>query len=305
MIDQVVFIGGCGRSGTTMLGSILGGHKDCIATPESQFKTTEINELIKALSEKKYSQIISLLEGNFRFNFWKIKLKKEDLFEVKDIHGLFDVLISLYSTQDEGSVWIDHTPVNIREGITLNKVFKKCKFIHIVRDGRAVFSSVKDLDWGPNSVYAGAKWWVESISYGLALELCKDVEVLRVRYEDLVLNSESELERICDFIGIKYSQGCFGNKVFKVPAYTINQHSSVGLSPVRNKVDNWKGNLTNRQIEVFEYVTSDMLSYFGYEKNSKENIPLKFIEKGRLTMYELVRTFVNKVKMKNRIAKHI
>lgn len=33
-----IFIGACSRSGTTMLGSMLGGHSKAVATPESQFK---------------------------------------------------------------------------------------------------------------------------------------------------------------------------------------------------------------------------------------------------------------------------
>lgn len=35
---QNVFIGGAPRSGTTLLGSILGSHSQMLATPESQFK---------------------------------------------------------------------------------------------------------------------------------------------------------------------------------------------------------------------------------------------------------------------------
>jgi Sulfotransferase family len=32
-----IFIGGCERSGTTMLGAMLGSHSECICVPESQF----------------------------------------------------------------------------------------------------------------------------------------------------------------------------------------------------------------------------------------------------------------------------
>ena len=32
-----VFIGGCGRSGSTMLGAMLGTHPDCLTTPEATF----------------------------------------------------------------------------------------------------------------------------------------------------------------------------------------------------------------------------------------------------------------------------
>jgi Sulfotransferase family len=35
---QPIFIGGCPRSGTTMLGSMIGSMSSCIVTPESIFK---------------------------------------------------------------------------------------------------------------------------------------------------------------------------------------------------------------------------------------------------------------------------
>ena len=49
---QNVFIGGAPRSGTTLLGSILGSHSQMLATPESQFKfelTPLFNEVILVL----------------------------------------------------------------------------------------------------------------------------------------------------------------------------------------------------------------------------------------------------------------
>ena len=46
--------------------------------------------------------------------------------------------------------WVDHTPVNLKFFMHLVKHYERAKFIHIVRDGRAVASSVIPLEWGPN-----------------------------------------------------------------------------------------------------------------------------------------------------------
>src|SRR6188472_1560818 len=37
-----LFIGGCERSGTTMLGAMLGGHSRCLCLPESQFMDDQL-----------------------------------------------------------------------------------------------------------------------------------------------------------------------------------------------------------------------------------------------------------------------
>jgi hypothetical protein len=69
---QPVFIGGCGRSGTTLLGAMLGTHSKCIVTPESKFNY----EAIKASMREKgqvdpvqaYEKII-----NHWSKIWKIQ----------------------------------------------------------------------------------------------------------------------------------------------------------------------------------------------------------------------------------------
>ncbi|MBD3360653.1 hypothetical protein GF366_02510, partial [Candidatus Peregrinibacteria bacterium] len=43
---KYIFIGGCPRSGTTMLGSLLGAHPEALCIPESQFKTDVMRRIV-------------------------------------------------------------------------------------------------------------------------------------------------------------------------------------------------------------------------------------------------------------------
>jgi hypothetical protein len=162
--------------------------------------------------------------------------------------------------------WIDHTPANIRSAVTLAELYPQAKFIHMVRDGRGVASSILPLDWGPNTIDGAAEWWTESVAYGLAAESWGGVQrIIRMRYEDLVLNFESTVKTLCSFLGLDYQPAMLKADGFKVPGYTTNQHSLVGSVPQPSRVNAWERSLTGRQIEIFEAIAGELLRYLGYE----------------------------------------
>jgi hypothetical protein len=62
-----ILIGGADRSGTTMLGSLLGSIPNSIVTPESLFKTEVTFELFNS---DEYRQ---KLNKNWRFKTWNVE----------------------------------------------------------------------------------------------------------------------------------------------------------------------------------------------------------------------------------------
>jgi hypothetical protein len=94
--------------------------------------------------------------------------------------------------QHEFRTWVDHSPNNLRHIPILSSAFPRSKFIHLVRDGRAVAASVMPLDWGPSEPIEAAKWWTSEMAHGLAAESCFPGQVIQVRYEKLVSNPEEE-----------------------------------------------------------------------------------------------------------------
>ena len=96
----------------------------------------------------------------------------------------------------------DSTPVNIMQADLINKILPRSKFIHVIRDGRDVASSVLKEKWGPNEHFAALEWWKKRIVTGqLALSKIKTENKLELRIEDLVIHRREEtLERIKSFL---------------------------------------------------------------------------------------------------------
>jgi hypothetical protein len=171
-----------------------------------------------------------LIRDNFRFRLWRLQVEWDD--EVERMVGS--------STRSSWSGWRG--------------------------DGRAVSASICPLDWGPNTVMTSAPWWVERLGYGIAAETNFGAgRVLRVRYEDMVLETAETVHRITDFLGLTFDPAMLDAGGFGSPVYTESQHALVGRPPDRARVDAWKTSMTDRQVEIFEHLTGDLLAYLGYE----------------------------------------
>lgn len=166
--------------------------------------------------------------------------------------------------QDYKTIWIDHSPHNIRFAKTLLGEFPDAKIIHLIRDGRAVAASVMPLDWGPNSMYHAARWWMGFIALGLACEASfGDTRIIRVKYEDLLTDTEKTLQTLCAFIGTEYETAMLRGDGFEAPDITRGQHQLVGNPPDPSRALAWSQSLTDRQIEIFESIADDLLDHFG------------------------------------------
>jgi hypothetical protein len=269
-MEHCVFIGGCPRSGTTLLGSLLGAGPGCVTTPESQFITKTAAKIARGELENTPEAIRRALENNFRFTLWGVEagdLSAGHPAASSPLAEFTRQAVEAYAAKTgraPGQTWIDHTPGHIKDIVLLQSLFPKAVFLHIIRDGRAAFASVKTLDWGPFGVIQGAQWWLHNVAAGLAAEQAFSPQVIRVHFESLVRNTAAELKRICALLGLEYAEAMLAGDGFSVPAYTREQHALVGQAPEPGVCDAWQQQLSNREVEIFESMTRPLLEYLGY-----------------------------------------
>lgn len=264
-----IFIGGCERSGTTLLGAMLGVPASYLCVPEMQFKFDILQWAANSDTNRlDTSETLKRLTRRARFRLWELELSEASSSQ-PSLSGreMIEWLVRQYGQQVEKTlpmVWIDHTPKNIRHTQTLFTAFPDARMVHIVRDGRAVAASVLPLDWGPNVIESAARFWAERLAYGLAAELRWPERVVRVRYEDLVQAPEATLRELCGHLSISYDPTMRQGTGFHTPRYTAKQHMLVGKAPDPARIHGWQQQLTARQIEIFENVTTDLLEMLGY-----------------------------------------
>lgn len=254
-----------------MLGSLLGSHPRGATLPESQFKMESIRGAMLDASAGTRAQRLRHSLQSHRFTGWHSALSMvgaEDL-EKGSYRQQLDLLVRAYlraTDKEDADFIVDHTPSNKNFFLTLGELYPEARFIHMIRDGRAVANSVMQRDWGPNTSLLAAHWWQHHLALGLAAEEALGSErIRRVRYEGLLDDPQGELSKICDWLGIEYSNRMLepGANALDVRSATFN--ALAGRAPEPGRAHAWRSALSSRQVEVFESASSDMLHYLGYE----------------------------------------
>jgi hypothetical protein len=288
-----------------------------LCTPESQFKIQLLPKLGLAEPVQTFSYLRAkqILNGNHRFLLWGVDLDEpgdhdQVLSESIRMPELIAEIVRRYGIKVDKSTadfWIDHTPSNTRYGKILATWFPQARFIHIVRDGRAVAASVIPLDFGPDTILDAAYFWIERVSYGLMAELFfGPARAIRVRYEDLLADPSGTLRRLCEWLGIGYEAGMEQRRGFAVPEYTQAQHALVEQSIDVSRTSAWQERLTPRQVEIFEFIVGEMLEYLGYSRvTGFKARKARKIERLKMRLYAFFMRHANKRRYARRKAVHV
>jgi hypothetical protein len=133
------------------------------------------------------------------------------------------------------------------------------KFIHIVRDGRAVAAS--KLLRAKTNISLGAQQWLESNVLGLSNQALIGEENYRiVRYEDLIRNPEKELKGICSFLEIE-----FDLNMLLEEREDKAEDSYVKSTLDESKINSYQKELTASQIKKIEKIQAPLLRRLGYD----------------------------------------
>lgn len=294
---------GCDRSGTTFLGSLIGAHHECIVTPESHFKIDCYTEKEKTFFDPK--EAFENIRNTKRFKIWDtdILFTKTEFDSINDYPDLILHIVKKYNIDKQhkttAKIWIDHTPINVEYVDLLKQFYPNAKFIHIIRDARGVVSSFKNVVWGPKTMNGMANHWLKRLAYGFAYKAKYPKDVLSIRYEDLLLDTERTVKEITDFIGIEYEKNMLNANGLIVPEFTKHQHKLVGKKADKSRMQAWKKTLSNREIEIFEQKTNNMLNFLGYEtlfENPRKENKLEFVKFLIIYKYK---------KITNKLKKHL
>lgn len=169
--DSPILIGGCGRSGTTLLLSVLSAHHELFCHPKELgiFNAAEVKADGTLFVPK-----IHRFHQSFLFN----KIPKT------------------------ATRWVEKSPSNIKH-IGKIEVFTNndFKFIQIIRDGRDVILSRHPTD--PERYWVDPDRWINDVTVGL--QYADDPRVHTIRYEDLITGFDETMSGICEFLAIDFT----------------------------------------------------------------------------------------------------
>ncbi len=278
------FIVGCGRSGTTLLRTMLNHHPEVAIPLESFF----IVDYLRAPDTIPVSRLRSMLGGEYELKEWELDLSREAFDGCETSRQLITRLHELYAAEHGKTRWGQKTPRLIRFGDLIKANYPKAKFIIVLRDPRATVNSLmKSNVHSANALFA-SKRWAADVREGLALKQTYPDEVLEIRYEELVIEPEKSLRQVCAFLGIPYNPIMLtyhesGTKEYS--EYYNQIHARLAEPPQASRVDAWHGELNPEDAAIIDAVCGGLMEQVGYQ-------PLEGSEKvnkGRIARYYLQR----------------
>ncbi|WP_285435782.1 sulfotransferase [Pseudomonas sp. fls2-241-R2A-110] len=212
------FIIGTGRCGTSWLGQMLNSHADICVPPEIQLLfeySGNGNRLFEEFSLAGESEpdgelLASIIEQGCPHNLdLFFDYREFCLREDTPKNSAVNFLSAFYSAiaQSYGKKWlIEQTPWYGQRLDLVSRFFPKAKFVHMIRDGRDVALSFSRTPWWHVSPRINLARWqreIKKIALDAAFYLSADT-YLEVKYESLVTNTEFEMRRICEFLGVNF-----------------------------------------------------------------------------------------------------
>jgi len=140
-------------------------------------------------------------------------------------------------------------------------------FIHVIRDPRAVWNSGRGTPRGPQTPHAAALNWADY--HSRVLKLAESTPLVSLRYEDLMLNPESELRRACDFLGIPFHRAMLedhGSDAMKQAAMKNPGLWGNLAKPIQqDRTTAWARELPSDEIDIIDNTCRKIMTTFDYE----------------------------------------
>ena len=270
------FIIGSGRSGNTLLRSILSGNSDISIPPESYripFAIKKFHIFNNRDWEDIVPQVLKEFEDCKEFYTWEIDItdaqkRLENIADSKrTLSNIFDELFCTYTEKHSpgSKIWGDKTPMNTLYLDWIGTVFPRSKFIHIIRDGRDVASSYLKMD-RYDTILEAANRWINSIESAQSFGSKIKENYIEIRYEELVTKPEEVIKDTCDFLDIDYDSKMLDHtKQVKKLGDTDKEHHSNLSKPISSdSVGKWRNNLSESDQESITKLLHKHLQRLGY-----------------------------------------
>lgn len=256
-----IVIGGCGRSGTTLLRMMLDSHRRICCGPESSvFRRRALDP--DALAD--------------RFG-----IARDEVRATCDAAASRPAFIEAFAglcLRNTGKArWAEKTPRNISRIGAIFHFFPEARFVHVLRDGRDVVCSLRThprhqvVDgklvplntWKP--IAGCARRWRDDIE--CSRPFWNDPRFHAVRYEDLVKDPRAALHRLMDFLGEPWDEAMLahadaGSSFRDVTRFAQNPEALGAVTA--SSIGRWERDLDTKDRRTFRKIAGPLLVELGY-----------------------------------------
>lgn len=274
------FIVGTGRSGTTLVQRMLAAHPSMVIPPETQF-FSRFDPAIRFTDPLRERDVDAYLARVAQDPWWsQLGLDIDEL--LAHIEGgarradmiLWWILRELSPDAPAGTRFGEKTPHHEKRVARIGMLFPAARFIHVVRDPRDVVVSLRREEWWPwKSVQRTAVAVRKTLHRQLINERAMGDRYMRVRYEDVVADTEGVLRRVCAHIGEDFDERILRYHESQETGFLEGERAWKELStkPLdASRIGRWKEHLSAREASCVErWVGDELMAEYGYARSER------------------------------------
>lgn len=295
MLNNPIFIGGEGRSGTTLLSLILNSHSQLAFGPELHFRAPKnlykyilsgidfINykdideDLMLSVRGSDIHQSINFIKRCHRFGVSPKELKDiicKNKYKLTDGVSFYERSLIVNSIgeyvriKQNKSLW----GIKIMRDLTLSSKYLKnwpdSVFIHIIRDGRDVASSQLNdhKGWGYKDIHTAAEQWSSFIKNARTKN--KENKYFEIRYEDLILDTENCLRLLFSYLGLSWEYNVLDYYI-KPQSLLDNPYdhpssNSISKPLTKSAIGRYKRQMNSEDLRKYNSIAGDVLNDLNY-----------------------------------------
>jgi hypothetical protein len=274
-----VIVGGCPRSGTTMLRTMLNSHPGLAMPHETQF-------VVRAWERRGTFGDLSEPANRRRLGRWVVDRRKarthrlgidpEELVAGMEaapptLGSVLGTCFVLYAEHNGKVRWGDKRPSYAQHLDAVFALFPDAQFVNVVRDPRATAASVRRIGWYKGDVGGGAALWERAIR---AVDkwrprLAPD-QLYEVQYEALVAEPRETLEQLAVFLGLApdgIDEMLRFYEKSDIPS-DAKFHPRVSTPLTTEPVRSWENELAPGEVAFIEHVLAPYMRRYGYEPSA-------------------------------------
>ena len=286
--ENLIFVTGASRSGTTMLARILGKAGGLTLRELHFFGDLVAPDAISDTVTREFAEsTAAMLFARQTRDYWAGEPTAEEREQASAVvqtladdelvpAQIFATCINQLLADADAEFAVEQTPRNIYYAASLLETYPAARVVSVIRDPRAVLASQKDrhklrklggsgvpfrevirllVNYHPVTM---TRLWKSAVN--TAHRLAGKERFFVVRYEDLIMEPDATVAGLFSSLGLEYDSKCLD-----VPHWgsSVSSHSSKGgLS--RSSLDKWKTVLTGTEIRYCDAVTEDERNAFDY-----------------------------------------
>ena len=289
-MGRMIFVVGNSRSGTTMMGRVLGGHGDVFTFNELHFfeqlwaPTVEVDEIGREAANGLAARLLTIQRDGYYTQADPVQYRDESEKIVDSIDGpitppaVYSAFIEHQCAMHGKTIGCDQTPRNLYYLEELFALLPEAKFVVMVRDPRDVLLSQKNR-WKRRRLGAKGTPWCNALRtwagyHPITISLlwrsgvaagdrfADDPRVCVLRFEDLLADPKTQLRRVCDVIGVTHN-----TSMLNVPrvgsSHKKDSPTERGLDP--GAAGRWRnGGLTKAELAICQRITGEHMKRHGY-----------------------------------------